>query len=53
MTSSALKCNLNFAPPIEDAYQSQIVVDDEACMLDILDTAGQVLSYFHFSLLHA
>ncbi|XP_065059890.1 ras-like protein rasD [Rhopilema esculentum] len=28
-------------PTIEDAYQSQIVVDDEACMLDILDTAGQ------------
>ena len=34
----------------EDAYQSQIVVDDKACMLDILDTAGQVflnLLLFH------
>eukprot|EP00794_Sanderia_malayensis_P010203 gene10203-11251_t len=28
-------------PTIEDAYQSQVVVDDRACILDILDTAGQ------------
>ena len=28
---------------LEDAYHSQVVVDDKACMLDILDTAGQVM----------
>ena len=29
-------------PTIEDAYQSQAVIDGEAGILDILDTAGQV-----------
>jgi hypothetical protein len=26
---------------IESSYQRQVVVDDHACILDILDTAGQ------------
>lgn len=29
-------------PTIEDAYQQQTVIDGEPCVLDILDTAGQV-----------
>jgi len=29
-------------PTIEDAYQRRTAVDGEACLLDILDTAGQV-----------
>jgi GTPase KRas protein len=27
-------------PTIEDSYRKQCVVDDEPCLLDILDTAG-------------
>jgi len=27
---------------IEDSYQTQVVIDGEAALLDILDTAGQV-----------
>jgi len=30
-----------YDPTIESSYRRQIVVDDEACVLDILDTAGQ------------
>mmetsp|Transcript_16891 Transcript_16891/g.47623 ORF Transcript_16891/g.47623 Transcript_16891/m.47623 type:complete len:193 (+) Transcript_16891:104-682(+) len=30
-----------YDPTIENSYRKQITVDDEACMLDILDTAGQ------------
>ncbi|KNC46124.1 Ras family small GTPase RAP-1 [Thecamonas trahens ATCC 50062] len=30
-----------YDPTIEDSYSKPLVVDDEACMLDILDTAGQ------------
>ena len=30
-----------YSPTIEDAYRKQVVIDDETCMLDILDTAGQ------------
>eukprot|EP01100_Stratorugosa_tubuloviscum_P005776 TRINITY_DN255_c0_g2_i10.p1 TRINITY_DN255_c0_g2~~TRINITY_DN255_c0_g2_i10.p1 ORF type:complete len:190 (-),score=93.78 TRINITY_DN255_c0_g2_i10:168-737(-) len=30
-----------YDPTIEDCYRKQVVVDEEACMLDILDTAGQ------------
>ena len=30
-------------PTIEDAYQQRTVIDSEPCLLDILDTAGQVL----------
>ena len=29
-------------PTIEDAYQKQVVIDGHACILDVLDTAGQV-----------
>ena len=32
-------------PTIEDAYQQRTVIDSEPCLLDILDTAGQVRSY--------
>jgi len=31
----------DYDPTIEDAYRKNINVDGEACMLDILDTAGQ------------
>ncbi|EGG21252.1 hypothetical protein DFA_01130 [Cavenderia fasciculata] len=30
-----------YDPTIEDSYRKQIIVDDEPCLLDILDTAGQ------------
>jgi len=30
-----------YDPTIEDSYRKQMVIDDEACLLDILDTAGQ------------
>ena len=30
-------------PTIEDAYQQRTVIDSEPCLLDILDTAGQVV----------
>ena len=29
-------------PTIEDAYQQRTVIDGQPCLLDILDTAGQV-----------
>ena len=30
-----------YDPTIEDSYRKQTVLDNEACLLDILDTAGQ------------
>ena len=30
-----------YDPTIEDSYRKQVVIDDECCLLDILDTAGQ------------
>ena len=30
-----------YDPTIEDSYRKQVVIDDEVCHLDILDTAGQ------------
>eukprot|EP00010_Vexillifera_abyssalis_P007900 CAMPEP_0201544096 /NCGR_PEP_ID=MMETSP0173_2-20130828/586_1 /ASSEMBLY_ACC=CAM_ASM_000268 /TAXON_ID=218659 /ORGANISM="Vexillifera sp., Strain DIVA3 564/2" /LENGTH=187 /DNA_ID=CAMNT_0047952105 /DNA_START=32 /DNA_END=595 /DNA_ORIENTATION=+ len=30
-----------YDPTIEDSYRKQVQVDDETCLLDILDTAGQ------------
>eukprot|EP01094_Clydonella_sp_ATCC50884_P027495 TRINITY_DN791_c0_g1_i1.p2 TRINITY_DN791_c0_g1~~TRINITY_DN791_c0_g1_i1.p2 ORF type:complete len:197 (-),score=78.77 TRINITY_DN791_c0_g1_i1:262-852(-) len=30
-----------YDPTIEDSYRKQTVIDEQACMLDILDTAGQ------------
>ena len=36
-------------PTIEDAYQQRTVIDSEPCLLDILDTAGQVGTYRTYS----
>ncbi|KAJ9063528.1 RAS2 protein [Entomophthora muscae] len=30
-----------YDPTIEDSYRKQIVLDDEACIFEVLDTAGQ------------
>ena len=30
-----------YDPTIEDCYRKQVVIDDQTCLLDILDTAGQ------------
>ena len=30
-----------YDPTIEDSYRKQVTIDDEVCLLDILDTAGQ------------
>merc|ERR1711935_1257800 len=30
-----------YDPSIEDSYRKQVTIDDETCLLDILDTAGQ------------
>ena len=30
-----------YDPTIEDSYRKQVVIDNETCLLDILDTAGQ------------
>ena len=30
-----------YHPTIEDSYKKQVVIDEETCVLDILDTAGQ------------
>lgn len=30
-----------YDPTIEDSYMKQVTMDDETCLLDILDTAGQ------------
>ena len=37
-----------YDPTIEDSYRKQIEVDGKACMLDILDTAGQEGKYLCF-----
>ncbi|KAF9578745.1 Ras GTPase, partial [Lunasporangiospora selenospora] len=30
-----------YDPTIEDSYRKQCQIDDEICLLDVLDTAGQ------------
>jgi len=30
-----------YDPTIEDSYRKQVVIDDEPCVLEVLDTAGQ------------
>lgn len=30
-----------YDPTIEDSYRKQVAVDNVACLLDIMDTAGQ------------
>ena len=30
-----------YDPTIEDSYRKSVMIDDESCLLDILDTAGQ------------
>jgi GTPase KRas protein len=30
-----------YDPTIEDSYRKQVEIDQETCLLDILDTAGQ------------
>ena len=30
-----------YDPTIEDSYRKQVTIDDETCILDVLDTAGQ------------
>mmetsp|Transcript_23935 Transcript_23935/g.67048 ORF Transcript_23935/g.67048 Transcript_23935/m.67048 type:complete len:192 (-) Transcript_23935:82-657(-) len=30
-----------YDPTIEDSYRKQVVIDEESCLLEILDTAGQ------------
>ena len=32
---------MHVAPNAEDSYRKQVTIDDETCILDILDTAGQ------------
>ena len=34
----------DYDPTIEDCYRKQCVIDDQACILDILDTG----THFHF-----
>ena len=31
----------NYDPTIEDSYKRQVVIDDEACIINVLDTSGQ------------
>lgn len=35
-----------YDPTIEDSYRKQVTIDDETCLLDILDTAGTKFAFF-------
>ena len=37
-----------YDPTIEDSYRKQVVIDNESCLLEILDTAGQEGFFFFF-----
>ena len=41
---------LDYDPTLEDSYRKQITVDEDECVLDICDTAGQddFSASFHF-----
>ena len=41
-----------YDPTIEDSYTTDFKFDDQACKLEILDTAGQVSLLTSFSLLN-
>lgn len=41
MILANLACTLQYDPTIEDSYRKQVVIDGQACMLEVLDTAGQ------------
>lgn len=42
-----------YDPTIEDSYRKQVTIDDETCLLDILDTAGSFLEKFKFPEIHS
>ncbi|GBC13065.2 small G-protein Ras2 [Rhizophagus irregularis DAOM 181602=DAOM 197198] len=33
--------HFTYDPTIEDSYRKQVIIDDEPCVLEVLDTAGQ------------
>ena len=37
---------VEYDPTIEDSYRKQVTIDDETCLLDILDTAGREEFYY-------
>ena len=43
MTIQLIQCSFieEYDPTIEDSYRKQVAVDNEMCLLDVLDTAGQ------------